>query len=276
MKKSYLKTAVIFLAGFAVGLSSTSLFKRDDKVKVIAVEQTESHHKVKKAKASLLNKKQHNDHIQVKETKKRTKFFNPERNITANISKLHAQISKMNHFPRDGAPNPEIIELYEEILELNPSNLRALEKYSKYLLVFNRYEDANPLIEKCLSVDPNNESCLVSSTAFPVFQGDMEKAEERVDNCIARRPNNPKCVHLKGNLLLRQNLPSKALSHYKKLEVISAKSKQKVSKALIFLGQAQSYEQLGNNEMAISLFDQACSEGQSFACRYIKTLKEKN
>ena len=271
MKAIFLSNIAMLLIGIVSGYyffnnSSTTEKEvaciRDNNLNQIVKNEKSESQSTKTDQAKSLKKSIHKEH----------KYFSPKNNKQAKINSLLSQVQQKDHFPNGRGINMEIVDLYEEILRLNPKNIDALSQYSNYLITFNRFDEAKDLLEKCLASDPKNNLCLGNSTIHSLNQGNEEELKSKIDLCLKLRPHNSQCLNNKAYQFLREDKPKLALEYFKRLENSPSDGHSKMSKALIYLGYAQSYEHLHNTKLTKKYYELSCNEGQEYACKRFSKL----
>jgi len=196
------------------------------------------------------------------------KFFKTE-NRQSKARALIRKTQKMDHHPSSGEPNRELIQTYEEALELDPNNKDALQYYSNYLVMFDRTEDAVPLLKRCISLYKNSDLCHSNLANHYANTDNHEERAKTAEECLAHKPKSVMCLNHRANYFLRTNQAKKALKDFLKMEDLNGTDGTTFSEALIYLGIAQSYEKLKNVGKASEYYRLSCNEGQDYACKKV-------
>ena len=133
--------------------------------------------------------------------------------------------------------------IYKQILDLNPNNKQALEKYFKNLLYLNDADDAKKLLQKYKNnIDPNFYEKL--NINLLLSEGDFDKAEKRAVNLLKNNPD-------KNNYIIFANM----FQAYKQFDIaknIYLLGRKKLNDKFSFSYElAYIYSQMGEYKKAI-------------------------
>ena len=68
------------------------------------------------------------------------------------------------------------IDVYDDVLELSPSNTEALAYKAWFLRLQGNVDDARPLVEDAVAIDPDYADARVFATAIALDVGDVDAA----------------------------------------------------------------------------------------------------
>ncbi len=272
MNKMVLMSLTFFISGVLIGRLITSSQMNGD-FKMTSKKWNKEKYLTKKVpcEESLRKKRpvEKDDALPEKKNKEYI-FFNKKRNKQGKVESLLNKINLKDHHVENGEANMEIIDLYEEALGIDSENVKTLDRYSNYMLMLQRYDEAKSLIEKCLSVDPRNHGCLGNSTIYALHGGTRDEIDKKINDCLKVSPSNVQCLHNKGNSFLAKGDGEKALEYFKKLEKFNGSHNIRFSKAILYLGYAQAYEKMKDKKNAKKYYENSCSEGEEYACEKAK------
>ena len=73
------------------------------------------------------------------------------------------------------------IDVYDDVLELSPSNTEALAYKAWFLRLQGNVDDARPLVEDAVAIDPDYADARVFATAIALDVGDVDAAKGHLD-----------------------------------------------------------------------------------------------
>jgi tetratricopeptide (TPR) repeat protein len=118
--------------------------------------------------------------------------------------------NQANEAYRDG-DNASAIEHYLRALELQPNNIRLLERIGRAYTNLNETEQAVKYFEKALSIDPSNSATL-RSLALLYRYTDQEKALKYLNRSLKINPENFEALDFLGLFYRDQGLIDEAIS----------------------------------------------------------------
>ena len=97
----------------------------------------------------------------------------------------------------------DALQLYDEILKINPTHLNALNYKGLALASLGHYEEAIQLYDKVLNIDPSNISALNNKGVALYSLGHYEEAIKWYDKVLKLDPNDSDAKYNKNIALLK-------------------------------------------------------------------------
>lgn len=108
----------------------------------------------------------------------------------------------------------EEIKTYDKILEIDPNNIRALNKKGAILMLLSNGAEGINFVDKALEVDPNYAPALVNKGIWIGINDDEEKAIEYFDRALQIEPEDLNALFNKSNAL-------KTIDFHKSLNILN-------------------------------------------------------
>ena len=97
------------------------------------------------------------------------------------------------------------LQLYDEILQVNPTDIHALNYKGLALASLGHYDEAIQWYDKVLNIDPTNVSALNNKGVALYNLGHYDEAIQWYDKVLAIHPNDSDAEYNKSIALLRLN-----------------------------------------------------------------------
>jgi tetratricopeptide (TPR) repeat protein len=120
--------------------------------------------------------------------------------------------------------NAEAAELFNQVLEIDPSNDASLYELANIKKQQNKYTEAQPLLEKAVTVKPDNEWYWVALADVYEKSNDLPKLENVFDQLIRINPEKVDYYYDKANASFLEKKYDEALALYDKIEKLSGPS----------------------------------------------------
>jgi tetratricopeptide (TPR) repeat protein len=158
---------------------------------------------------------------------------------------------------------PDSIPIIDEILELEPENIRALVLRIQAYQATSRNEDALVDIERVLELDPDNIPVLVPRVTALIASDQIDEAEKAIEDAREKLDNTSEDV---GSSFQAMLCVARGLFAHEKgePEVAEAQYKECLERfpvdPLVVQGAANYYEMLGQRERAIEILEKALEQ----------------
>ena len=136
--------------------------------------------------------------------------------------------------------NTEATDLFNKILQIDPSNDAAMYELANLKKIKNNYTDAQPLLEKAVTIKPDNEWYWLALADNYEKANNIEKLENVFNQLIRLNPERPEYYFDKANTYFVTAKYEEALKTYDQLEKITGPSDDLVlSRQRIYLKQGK-------------------------------------
>ncbi|HTH82724.1 MAG TPA: tetratricopeptide repeat protein [Mucilaginibacter sp.] len=120
--------------------------------------------------------------------------------------------------------NAEAADLFNQVLEIDPSNDASLYQLANIKKQQNKYSEAQSLLEKAVTVKPDNEWYWVALADVYEKSNDLPKLENVFDQLIRINPEKVDYYYDKANASFLEKKYDEALALYDKIEKLSGPS----------------------------------------------------
>ena len=155
------------------------------------------------------------------------------------------------------------LELYEDALKANPSNVDALMELGELRLHDEDYADAEALAKRCLKLDKDRVRCQETLERRYTRTGDFESAAKLYEGCLEETFVKVGCLAFNIGAALRADDVQRAKELHVRLAALSPQSIDTiVTEAAIATAE-------GDDDAARAAYARGCELGNEFACTWL-------
>ena len=166
----------------------------------------------------------------------------------------------------------EIVDLYEDLLKLDPKNERAYEMYGNFLMNHQEFETAGIILQKCIDKFPSNSFCHHNMTNFHLFKGDNKNLQNSIKKCLSIDANNIGCLFNKAMFLLQSKKYALAIEIFQNIEDGEHGTSITFTDGAISGNIALCYEGLEEFDKALEFHKIACSQNNKYSCQRLNEI----
>ncbi len=133
--------------------------------------------------------------------------------ILASPLKASLYLERGSIYFNEGLPGKALLD-FEQAIEIDPSNDRAIFKKGELLYANTQYKEAMLEYQRCLEINPENVDCLLKSAEMNIHLQQYGKAIDDINTALRLDDQLPLAYYMKGRIYKETGDSSLAVSSY--------------------------------------------------------------